>query len=129
MPTLTRTLADDVLRFRLDEEAFHLGGAHGLARSGRAARTLLKDGPARLTMVALGAGESIPPHDVAGPVTLLPVWGGIRVLTGDEVHFLEPGDLLALGADVEHSIESLNGGIFLLAVSTCVAARGGEAAA
>lgn len=116
MATITRALADDVLRFHLEEEAFRLRRASGLARSGRTARTLIKDGPARVTLVGLGAGGEIPDHDAKGPVTILPFWGRITVRTEDVAHTLEPGDFLALGPGVPHSVESREGGVFLLTV-------------
>ena len=53
---MTRTLADDVLQFRLEDERLTMTGPEPFARSGRSARTLVKDGPLRVTLSALGAG-------------------------------------------------------------------------
>jgi quercetin dioxygenase-like cupin family protein len=119
MPTIRRALADDVLRFHLDEEAFRLRRTAGLARSGRTARTLVKDGSSRVTLVGLGANGRIPEHHAEGPITILPFWGRITVTVEGEAHALEPGDLLALGARVPHSVESTAGGVFLLTVAAC----------
>jgi quercetin dioxygenase-like cupin family protein len=127
MPALRRTLADDVLRFQLEEETFHLRRASGLARSGRTARTLLKDGPARVTLVALRAGGEIPEHHADGPVTILPLRGRIAVYAQGEVHLLGAGELLALGAGIPHSVESAEGGVFLLTVASCPGDRGAAA--
>jgi quercetin dioxygenase-like cupin family protein len=123
MPTISRSLASDVLRFHLEEETFHLRRSTALMRSGRTARTLVKDGAIRVMLVALRAEEQIPEHQTDGPITILPLWGRITVRAEGEEHVLEPGDLLALGALVPHAVESPAGGVFLLSVATCSAGK------
>jgi quercetin dioxygenase-like cupin family protein len=116
MATITRRLHGQLLRFSIEEEAFRLARSHALASRGRSARTLVKDGALRVTLVALSPGQSIPPHHAAGPITLQPVHGGIRVEVDREQVELEPTDLLALGAGVEHAVSSARGAVFLLTV-------------
>ncbi len=116
MPTLSRRLADRDLRFDLAEEAFRLRRLPGLDRDGRTARTLVKDGPMRVTLIALTPGSTIPPHHAAGPVTIQPVWGRMTVRVEDEDRVLEVGDLLALGAEVEHAVTTPTGVVFALTV-------------
>jgi quercetin dioxygenase-like cupin family protein len=118
MPALNRSLSGETLRFQLEEEAFRLCRAKGLARSGRSARTLVKDGAVRVTLVALGAGGQIPEHHAEGPITILPLSGRIIVYAQEEVHVLESGELLALGPGIPHALESPHGGHFLLTVAT-----------
>jgi len=71
-----RTLASDALRFRLQEEQGRLNDTALLERSGRNARTLVKQGPLWVTLVRVGAGGRITPHRAAGPIT-------VQVLDGD----------------------------------------------
>ena len=101
---MTRALADDVLHFRLEDERLTLMDSEPFARSGRSARTLVKDGPLRVTLITLGPGSRIAEHRAEGPVTIQPVQGAIQVEARGEVRKLEVGDLLALGAGVEHAV-------------------------
>lgn len=121
MPTISRALADDALQLRIDEELFRLTRSEPLNLRGRSARTLVKDGPLRVTLIGLGAGARIAEHHAPGPITVQPVYGSIVVEVDGQTRSLAPGDFLALGPGVEHAVESVSGGAFLL---TVVAAAG-----
>jgi len=84
---------------------------------GRTARTLVKDGPLRVTLIVLGPGGELREHSAPGPITVHALEGRIRFTTGGADHELVPGDLLALGAGVAHSVASEEGGGFLLTVT------------
>ena len=116
MPTIARTLADDVLQFRVEEELFRLTKSEPLSLRGRSARTLVKDGPMRVTLIGLGSGGRIAEHRARGPITIQPVYGSIVVDVDGLSRSLTTGDLLALGAGVEHAVTSVGGGAFLLTV-------------
>jgi len=89
-----------------------------LARSGRTARTLVKEGPLRVTLVALGSGGALATHRTDGPITLHVLSGEVSCRAGTDEWGLVSGDLLSLGAGVEHAVESASGGVFLLTVAT-----------
>ena len=72
---MTRTLADDVLQFRLEDERLTMTGSEPFARSGRSARTLVKDGPLRVTLIALGAGGASRSTGPRGPSPSSPCGG------------------------------------------------------
>ena len=114
---MTRPLADDVLQFRLEDERLSMTGSEPFARGGRSARTLVKDGPLRVTLIALGAGARIAEHRADGPVTIQPVQGTIHVEVRGRVRTLEAGDLLALGPGVEHAVAAEDAAAFLLTVA------------
>jgi quercetin dioxygenase-like cupin family protein len=116
MPTINRPLAGGSLRFRLEEELEQISATGLPTRQGRSARTLIKDGPLRVTLIVLGAGEAIAEHQADGPITVAPVSGEIAFHTADATEHLRPGDLLALGAGIRHSVESATGGAFLLTI-------------
>lgn len=118
MPTINRPLAGGSLRFRLEDELQQISATGLPARQGRSARTLIKDGPLRVTLIVLGAGESIPEHQAEGPITVAPISGEIAFQTADGIEHLRPGDLLALGGGIRHSVESASGGAFLLTIAT-----------
>ena len=117
MPSIDRPLADDALQLSLGEELERLTGEEGIARGARRARTLVKDGPLRVTLVMLGPGAHIPPHHAEGPITIQGIAGTVSLRVNEKTHDLGPGDLLAVGAGIEHSVESPAGGAFLLTLA------------
>lgn len=117
MPSIERPLAGDVLVFDLEEEEAEADMPELLERSGRNARTLLKSGPLRVTLVVLGPGGEIPEHSAPGPITVQPVRGRIRFVAAGETYDLGPGELLSAGPGVDHSVSSEQGASFLLTVA------------
>jgi quercetin dioxygenase-like cupin family protein len=125
MSPVGRPLSGDVLRFHLDEERGHVNDTALLERHGRNARTLLKEGPLRVTLVMLRAGGGIAAHRSDGPSTLHVLDGAIRFRGAGQEHRLAAGDLLVAAPGVEHEVASDTGGTFLLTVvhAAGVAAR------
>lgn len=118
MPTIDRPLSGGSLRFRLEEQIREITGTGLPERQGRSARTLVKDGPLRVTLIVLSAGDSIPEHQADGPITVAPITGEVTLHLADDSEVLRPGDLLALGPGVRHSVESSTGGAFLLTIAS-----------
>ena len=125
---MDRPLAGRPLHFRLgtrnyaqwvDEEL--------LTRSGRTARTLVKDGPLRVTLIALGAGEGMADHRADGPITVQALTGGLRLRSEDREWVLAEGDLFSLEAGAPHSVTSDEGCVFLLTVALPVSLDGSGA--
>lgn len=117
MPSIQRPLSGDILVFDIDEERELATDRELIGRSGRNARTLLKNGPLRVTLVVLGPGGELPEHQAAGPITVQVVEGRIRFRAGDDEHDLGPGQLLAAGPAVRHRVASERGAAFLLTLS------------
>lgn len=117
MPSIERSLAEDVLPFDLAEEVVRLTDAETVRNGGRSARTLVKDGSMRVTLVALGAGSRIPEHRADGPITIHVLSGRVTVDAGGASRELVPGRILSLRAGVEHAVSSAVGGAFLLTVA------------
>ena len=115
MSSLDRTLEADVLVHHLTRDTWMID-AELLARHGRSGRTLVKEGPLRLTIMALAAGGVLPAHHAEGPVTIHVVEGEIVVVALDTEYPLRGGDVLALAPSVEHSARSATGGVFLLTI-------------
>jgi quercetin dioxygenase-like cupin family protein len=114
---MERPVAGELLRFDLRSEAGAAADPGALERSGRSARTLVKDGPLRVTLVVLQAGGRIAEHHAEGPITVQPLEGRIRFQVGDRTAEVGPGELLAVGAGVRHAVESAEGSAFLLTVA------------
>ena len=117
MSSIDRPLSGDVLRFRLEEEQEHVNDPMLLERHGRNARTLVKEGPLRVTLVMLRAGGHIAAHHAGGPITVHVVDGDIRFGVAGQEHRLAAGDLLVVNAGLEHDVASDAGGTFLLTVA------------
>ena len=119
MPSIDRPLSGKALHFRLREgQRSELIDETLLDRAGRSARTLVKEGPLRVTLVALGPGGALKEHQAEGPITVHVLSGKIRFRAGEDEWALEAGDLLSLGAGVPHAVESAAGGEFLLTMAT-----------
>ena len=82
MTPVHRSLAGDVIALDLSEEMQIVRDelAEGHARI---ARTLVKEGPLRLTLVGLSPGGAMHEHEAGGPVT-------IHVLDGELELLIEP---------------------------------------
>lgn len=116
MSSLDRSLSGDVLRFRLAEEQASVADPLLLERHGRNARTLVKAGPLRVTLVMVRPGGHIAAHRADGPITVQVLEGDVRFRAAGQEHRLNPGDLLVVEARVEHEVASDVGGTFLLTV-------------
>lgn len=115
MSSLERNLAGDAMHLGLGAERQALDQA-GLAKHGRASRTLVKNGPLRVTLIELAAGGELAPHQAPGPATMQVLDGAIVFTAGEKEYPMGKGDLLALAANVRHSARSSTGGLFLLTV-------------
>jgi quercetin dioxygenase-like cupin family protein len=116
VPPDKRPLSSNVLSFNLGEERVRVNDRALLERNGRNARTLVKNGPLRVTLVLLQNGGKIAPHRAAGPITVQVLDGEIQFSAAGQDHRLTAGDLLVLDAGVEHHVASEKGGAFLLTV-------------
>jgi quercetin dioxygenase-like cupin family protein len=117
MTSFDRPLAGDTMVFDLAGETRTARSARVDGDSRRTARTLLKDGPLRMTLIVLDAGAEMAEHAAAGPITVQPIEGTIRFRAGaDDEHVLRPGQVLSARAGVRHSVSSDDGAAFLLTV-------------
>ncbi|MGI8767324.1 MAG: cupin domain-containing protein [Gemmatimonadaceae bacterium] len=115
MSSMHRTVAGEVLIHHLTQDEWMIDPVL-LARHGRTARTLVKEGPLRLTMIAIAAGGDLPAHSTDGPVSIHVLQGEVRFEALDQEYPLATGDVLVLAPGVEHSARSATGCLFLLTV-------------
>lgn len=73
-------------------------------RSGRTARTLLKDGPLSVVLVALQSEGRLQEHTAEGPVTIQVLTGTLTVTAGGTDYNLAADDILALPAGLSHAV-------------------------
>jgi len=115
MSSIQRTLDGDVLVHHLKEDERMIDRTL-LARHGRSARTLVKQGLLRITIIAIAPGGEIEPHSTTGPVSMHVVEGEIVFAALEREYVARTGDILVMAPDVEHSVRSETGGVFLLTV-------------
>ncbi len=115
MSSMQRTVEGDVLLHHLTQDEWMID-PELLARSGRTARTLVKEGPLRLTMMALAPGGDLPEHSTDGPVSIHVLRGSVIFRALSNEYSLVTGDILALAPDVRHSASSKQGCLILLTV-------------
>ena len=115
MSSMQRTIDGEVLVRHLTRDGWMID-AELLAAHGRTGRTLVKEGPLRLTVMAIAPGGELPEHSTAGPVTIQVLEGEVHFQALDAAYVLATGDVLILAAGVAHSARSTVGGVFLLTV-------------
>ncbi len=122
MSPVQRPLSSAVLAFDLADEMrivrSELESGHA-----RIARTLVKEGPLRLTLIGVHAGGGMHEHVSEGPITIHALDGAVVVRAGGAERTLPPGSLVALDGGVRHDVRSESGGIFLLTLVAREAAR------
>ena len=116
MSPVRHAVSGPAISFTLEEEMQHVRGQLATA-SARIARTLVKMGPLRVTLVGIRAGGSLHEHTSQGPVTIHVLEGAIEVVTRENTWPLPTGTLLSLDAGVPHAVESAHGSLFLLTVA------------
>lgn len=115
MSPVQHAITGAALSFSLEDEIRTLRDE--LARApARIGRTLVKDGPLRVTLVGIRADRGLHEHRAAGPVTIQVLEGAVEVAANGKTWPLATGMLLALDAGVAHAVTSDAGGVFLLTV-------------
>lgn len=115
MSSMHRTLTGEVLVNHLTDDEMLIDRSL-VEMHGRSARTLIKEGPLRITMIALGPNGLLPAHSTTGPISLQLLEGDITFTAAGNDYPLKARDLLVIAANVEHSARSAAGGAFLLTV-------------
>lgn len=117
MASISRPLTGPHLIFRASTQAEELRGDEAYARSGRAGRTLAKQGPLRLVLVVLREGVEVGTHHAEAPMTLQPLEGRIRYRVGEDVFELGAGEILFFGPGHARDIRALEDVALLMTVT------------
>ncbi len=99
----TRRLSGKLLTFILGAEDDTLREFAESSDTGRAAKTLVKQGPLRITLVALKKGTALPSHQVAGPISIQTIRGCLRLTTEKGDVDIPAGGLVTLAAGTAHA--------------------------
>jgi quercetin dioxygenase-like cupin family protein len=113
----THRLSGNILS--LDTAAEELGLREQAARSkaGRAAKTLVKEGKLRVTLVVLQKGAVLGAHRVEGDVTLHVIRGQFEVQAADATIRAGKGNIIALGAGVAHQARAVQDATVIVTAS------------
>ena len=101
-----RRLAGKRLTFMLRAEDDTLREFAEDSKTGRAGKTLVKEGALRITLVALKKGTVLPPHQVEGPISIQTIRGCLRLTTERGDMDVPEGNLIALGPSVLHAAKA-----------------------
>ena len=115
MSPVNRTLDGPVLVHRLNRDEQTIDRTL-VQTHGRSARTLVKEGPLRLTLMAIAAGGNMPAHTTDGPVSIHLLEGDVTFTGAGESHTLSVGDVIVYARSVEHAATSTSGCLLLLTV-------------
>jgi quercetin dioxygenase-like cupin family protein len=113
----THTITGKALQFALKTDSSDLIERARASKAGRTATTLVKDGPLRITLVALRKGVTLQEHQVSGAASIQTLRGRLALnVEGSELD-LRPGQLAALGAGVRHVATALTDCAILITMS------------
>lgn len=115
MSSMRRILNAEVLVHHLTQDERMLD-PELLARHGRTARTIVKEGPLRLTVMGIAADGVLPTHSTDAHVTIHVLEGEVTFTARGREYALTVGDVLVFAPGVEHEARSAKGGVFLLTV-------------
>ncbi len=113
----TRRLAGQMLTFLLQAEDDTLREFAAAAKNGRAAKTLVKEGALRVTLVALRRGTTLPAHRVAAARSVQTIRGRVRLGTETEEMELPVGALVAFGPGAVRKATALSDAALLITVA------------
>jgi quercetin dioxygenase-like cupin family protein len=105
-----------MLAFSLRKEEEALRQRAQTASSGRAAKTLVRADPLRVTLISLRKGVSLGAHHAEGAVSIHALRGRVRVTAATYEVVLETGDLAVLQEEVTHSADALTDCTLLITV-------------
>ena len=113
----THQLGGEVMAFALRAEELALRQRAESTKAGRAAKTLVKEGPLRLTLVALRKGIVLQPHQVDGAVSVQVLRGRAKVDAPGEGTSLGVGGLVTIPPRQVHAATALTDCTLLITVA------------
>jgi quercetin dioxygenase-like cupin family protein len=120
MSSLHRTISTSdqqgALHIRLADEIAAVEDGKLLDTNGRNARTILKQGAFRMTLIAIAKHGNIPPHNTDATVAVHVLRGSARLHVDGQEYNVGTGELLVIARGVEHDVSSSDGALLLLTV-------------
>ncbi len=117
-------LADPLLTIDLDAELTAMRAQESWKRSGRHAKTLVKDPELRVVLIALQPGARLEEHHAPGRITIQTLSGHLTVRVDERMIELPAGHVLTLARSVPHDVEARGESAFLLTIAWPAAQAG-----
>ncbi len=112
----THRLSGDMLTFSLPVKEAGLRERAATTKAGRAAKTLAKELPLRLTLVALKKGVAMQPHQVDGALAVQVMRGRARINAAGADATLAAGGLVTIAPQQTHTVTALAATTLLITV-------------
>jgi quercetin dioxygenase-like cupin family protein len=113
----THAISGKVLTFDLKADEDDLLLRARSSKAGRAAKTLVKEGPLRIALVALTKGVSLKEHEVAGAVSVQVLRGRLGLQAAGRQVDLRTKQLVALDAGIRHVATAVSDCAILITMS------------
>lgn len=110
-------LADPLAALDLAVELARLREEATWQRTGRHARTLVKDADLRVVLVALRQGGRMEEHHAPGRITIQTLAGRLNLRAMGRTIGLPTGHILTIGPTIPHDVEALEESAFLLTIA------------
>jgi quercetin dioxygenase-like cupin family protein len=110
-------LADPLLALDIPAELAQLRDEETWQRTGRHARTLIKDADLRVVLIALGEGMRMEEHHAPGRITVQTLAGRLTLRAEGQTVDLPVGHVLTLGPAIPHDVEAREESAFLLTIA------------
>ena len=110
-------LSGKKLEFLLKAEEDALRERAASSSSGRAAKTLAKEGRLRVMIIALNRATVLKQHHTDGPVSIQCLRGNVAITIDDASTELTSGGLLILDAKVQHEVKAIRDSSLLITMS------------
>ena len=88
----------------IEEESAAILDAAEAAAAGHAGKTLVKDGPLRVTILGFKSGAALHEHHSDGPVSIHVLSGHVRITSSDRSDSLQTGRALVFDSSVSDSV-------------------------
>ena len=111
-----RQLQGQLLTFALDSEADALQASARSASDGLASKTLIRQGPLRITLLTLRQGATLNSHQVEAPSSIQVLRGKLRITTDHGDVVIAEDGMVTLAAGVIHSATALSDCAVLLTI-------------
>jgi quercetin dioxygenase-like cupin family protein len=113
----THRLAGRVIVFDTATEEAKIRQQAAASKTGRAAKTLVKEGQLRVTLIGLRKGSALGAHQVEGELSIHVLRGALGIRGGGSDLRVPKGGIAVMHAGVRHDARALRDTVILLTTS------------
>jgi quercetin dioxygenase-like cupin family protein len=116
--TREHKLQGEAIQLKLAEQSAEVLEEAKASSQGRSARTVIKEGPLRLTLLALREGGVVDEHRTGNPVSIHVLNDGLVTIdAGGKSYELGRQEALVLDADVAHALRAAKDTVLLVTLA------------